>query len=251
MNEVSIIEHLNGGSSLKITSFQESDFIGKLESYCYNEFDQDNEVKSFAFILNNNENNYFAELLSNDEFIKSFTTLLSTKLTAIWCEPQIESSKEDEKNYEHFVQAQGIDPKKIWSKLSHKLYPDQTESLESNNNFPCILIIKVKKIQENYIIEDAILHKLKSYEEFDNILEFKAKFTQLFEAIIENLGLQDDGTLTENLDEYVKIVKQTVVKEITRTIIDKAREIDISSIFESLKELLSEFADNINPTDFL
>jgi len=251
MNEISITEYLNGGSSVKITSLPENDFIGRLEEYCYNLFEQDNSVKSFAFILNNNTNNYFAELLSNDEFVESFSKLLSNKLTAIWCEPQIEASKEDEKNYEHFVKTKGLDPTRIWSKLSDKLFPDEKDNLDPNKNFPCILLVKVKKEGAEYTIIDGILHSLKSYEEFDNVLDFMAEFNRLFESILQNLILEDEGDLTSDVEEYKKIVTQTVVKEVTKTILDKAKDIDIKLIFKTLKELLSDLADNINPTDFL
>lgn len=254
MNEVTFIEHIDSNTS-KVITINETKFLSKLEEFCYNKFTQDNDIKTFAFILNNNTNNYFAELLSNTSFIEEFNGIIKDKLTAIWCEPEKQTTKDDNKSYEYFVQAKGLDSKKIWDNLSTKLNSESKDHILSNSSFPIILLIKVSKsingVEPEYKIEDAILHQIKDLSFFDNIIDFKNGLIELFQTIVTTLKLNESSVFTENFPEYMTEVKKSIIREVTRTVFDKLREIDLSHLFSNFRDLIVSLIDEIDITNLL
>ncbi len=249
MNEATYTEFKD--NSIKITRVDESNFPYKLEPFCKSSF-KEKTIKTFAFILNNNESNYFAELLSNDQFIETFDKLSGDDLSVIWCEPQVIEGRVEKTSYEFIVKTNGGNPKKLWMSLFRRLYPDQINSLKTNDFLPAIFLMKVEKGASSYQLLDVVNFQLKDLERFENILAFQKNIFNFFKLITEHLKLDDTELFHEDFYQIDKIGYAGLISRVSNTVKNQnGVEVKLKDLYPNLSLFISDLIDNVDITDLV
>ncbi len=224
MNQLTIIEYSQDGYQ-RIDQRNELEFYKNLEPALFKFFQGNGDVKTFGFILNNDKNRYFQELISDEDFRKKLNEIIGSDLTLIWCEPNSENRNSSNNSFEYVGKITGPNPRRFWNALSERLVDgeiindDDVEDL-----FPILYLLKIKQVGEgadkDFIVVDSFFHILKKYDDFDNVMKFKTQFLNLIKEIHYNLSLVSDGSLSKSeveFKKYEKIVKKIIVIHILKT----------------------------------
>lgn len=244
MNQITITDYSEDGTNWTM-QFNELDFYEKFSSFLTKKFPLEGDVGTFAFILNNNSNNYFAEVLSSNSFPDRLNEIINNKITVLWCEPDIDEVTDERRNYEYFAKVKGANPLRIWTAISETL--DLGDMQNKNDAFPAMAIIKVVKSAlgsgANYEIKDGWIHPLKKYEQFNNVIEFEKHILDLFKFMISTLDFSNKEYLIheEKKESYFKeLAKKGLILELFK--------VSIKRVYRYLKDFLADIIKD--PPDF-
>jgi len=179
MNEITYTEIVD--NSIRVQRVAEKQFKLEILESCKKNIST-NESQLFLFVLNNDSNNYFAELLTNDDFLTKINKG-NKDIKIYWCEPNIINEERNLLSYEHYIQNDNYKPKKIWDRFSEIIFSDMI-GLASDEYYPLFILLKMNKSDNIINITDSIILHLKSLESFDNINEFQEEF----EKFVDNLN---------------------------------------------------------------
>lgn len=247
MNQLTIIEYSPDG--YKRTHQQnEVEFYKNLEPSIFKFFTGEGDVRTFGFVLNNDKNNYFQELLTDTDSVEKLNSSLGNKLSLIFCEPNSENDNSVSKTFEYAGKLGGVNNGKIWSALSKRILDKKDLEKDPRKVFPILFLLKIKRINKDgkdyYQILDSFYHTLKQYESYNNFLDFKSDFLNFVNEMTSNLSLIGDENLYESeskFKEYKDTAKKYAVIEVVKISVKKA--------YESLSEFLEDILENIDITD--
>lgn len=234
MNEVTFIEKIDNG--IKRTTIDDISLYKDILKFCFNTFDQNNsQVRTFAFILNDDKSNFFTELLTNEKFISDINQIINNKLTMLWCQPNVQVENNTDKPFEYFTTVKNANSYEIWQGLAK--YSKNPSTIPV---FPTLLLLKVEKNTDIYrIIEVKSLNF--TMDSFANVLEFRDYFLDLINQIIDFVALDSEGKSTSGNNDFANYFKKGASFGAGKKALDYALD-----QFEGLKEIdLKEFIEDL------